>query len=121
MGVWFLLFLPQRWERSRMLALLHRLRSAAHVVDMHQLTEDPENLRPGYRPTEASVQDPMGRPEMGHYLEYCAELLHLVGKVAALCAEASDDDLVLDTVSDVEQLTSGLAGTIWRKIALLPD
>ena len=40
--------------------------------------------------------------------------------IAALCAEASGDDVVLDTVSDVESLTSDLSATIWRKISLLP-
>ena len=71
-------------------------------------------------PTGESVRDPMGREEMSHYLGYCTELLSMVGKVAALCAEASGDDVVLDTVSDVESLTSDLSATIWRKISLLP-
>lgn len=119
-AVWFLLALPSRLERARILALLHRLRSLAHVIDMHQLTKDPEHLNPAYVPTRASVGDEMTRTEMAQYLDYCSELLSLTGKVAALCAEASEDDVVLDTVSDVEALCSGLAAKIWQKISLLP-
>ncbi|WP_374929801.1 hypothetical protein [Kytococcus sedentarius] len=119
-AIWFLMMVPARLERARMLALLHRLRSVAHVIDMHQVTKDPEHLRADYVPTVESVTDPMGREEMSHYLGYCTELLSMVGKVAALCAEASGDDVVLDTVSDVESLTSDLSATILRKVALLP-
>lgn len=120
LAVWFLMMLPARLQRARILALLHRLRSVAHVIDMHQVTKDPEHLRGDYVPTGESVRDPMDREEMSHYLGYCTELLSMVGKVAALCAEASGDDVVLDTVSDVESLTSDLSATIWRKISLLP-
>lgn len=120
LAIWFLMMVPARIERRRMLSLLHRLRSLAHVIDMHQLTKDPEHLRDDYVPTDASVLDPMTRDQMGMYLEYCTELLSLVGKVAALCAESSDDDIVLETVTGIESLTSDLSGTIRQKIALLP-
>lgn len=120
LAIWFLMMAPARHERSRMLGLLHRLRSTAHVIDMHQVTKDPEHLRADYVPTGASVRDPMTREEMAHYLDYCAEMLSMVGKVAALCAEASGDDVVLDTVSDVESLASDLAARIWQKISVLP-
>jgi len=57
---------------------------------------------------------------MEHYLDYCSELLSLIGKVAALCAEESRDSLVLTTVSDLETLTTGMSRKIWQKISLLP-
>lgn len=120
LAIWFLMMVPARIERNRMLGLLHRLRSTAHVIDMHQVTKDPEHLRADYVPTGESVRDPMTREQMAHYLDYCAELLSMVGKVAALCAEASGDDVVLDTVSDVESLASDLSARIWQKIAVLP-
>ena len=44
-AVFFLHALPNRLERGQLLGLLHRLRSLAHIVDMHQLTKDPERLR----------------------------------------------------------------------------
>ena len=43
----------------------------------------------------------------------------LVGKAAALCAEESRDDVVLDTVSTVEDLTVNLTRQIWQKITLI--
>ncbi len=108
-------------ERSQVLGQLHRLRSLAHIVDMHQLTKDPERLRPNFDPTRESVDPHLTRADMEHYLDYCSEMLSLIGKVAALCAEGSQDSLVLDTVSRIEALTSGMSGQIWQKISLLPD
>ena len=120
LALWFLYALPQRLERGHLLDLLHRLRSLAHIVDMHQLTKDPERLRPDFRATDVSVPLDLSRGEMEHYLDYCSELLSLIGKVAALCAEESRDSLVLTTVSDLETLTTGMSRKIWQKIALLP-
>lgn len=57
--------------------------------------------------------------DLGRYLDYCSELLSLVGKAAALCAQESTDQVVLDTVSEVETLTLGLSRKIWQKISLL--
>ncbi|MBM6401551.1 hypothetical protein JQN70_14215 [Phycicoccus sp. MQZ13P-5] len=120
-AVWFLVALPSRLERGRLLGLLHRLRSLAHIIDMHQLTKDPERLRDGYESTTASVDPGLGRADMEHYLDYCSELLSLVGKTAALCAEESRDDVVLATVATVERLTTEMSSKIWQKISLLPD
>jgi hypothetical protein len=58
---------------------------------------------------------------MEHYLDYCSELLSLVGKTAALCAEESRDAIVLETVSRIEQLTNGMSRKIWQKISVLPS
>ena len=43
--MFFLWSFPERLQRGRLLNLLHQLRSTAHVIDMHQLTKDPEQLR----------------------------------------------------------------------------
>lgn len=120
LALWFLYALPQRLERGHLLDLLHRLRSLAHIVDMHQLTKDPERLRSDFVATDESVQIDLGRAGMEHYLDYCSELLSLIGKAAALCAEESRDSLVLTTVSDLETLTTGMSRKIWQKISLLP-
>jgi hypothetical protein len=45
-AVFFLVALPTRHERA---VLLHRLRSLVHVIDMHQLTKDPERVNPATR------------------------------------------------------------------------
>ena len=120
LALWFLYALPQRLERGHLLDLLHRLRSLAHIIDMHQLTKDPERLRPDFVPTDPALDDDLDRGQMERYLDYCSELLSLVGKVAALCAEESRDSLVLTTVSDLETLTTGMSRKIWQKISLLP-
>lgn len=120
-AVFFLHALPNRVERGQLLDLLHRLRSLAHIVDMHQLTKDPERLREDFITTRASPDFDLDRAGMEHYLDYCSELLSLIGKVAALCAEESRDPVVLDTVSTVETLTTGMSRKIWQKISLLPD
>ncbi|GAA3661649.1 hypothetical protein GCM10022237_21920 [Nocardioides ginsengisoli] len=119
LAIWFLYSVPERLQRESLLELLHRLRSLAHIVDMHQLTKDPERLRSSFTPTAASVAMDLDTDELEHYLDYCSELLSLIGKTAALCAEESRDAVVLDTVSTVETLTVSLERKIWQKIAVL--
>ena len=125
-AIWFLLSLADRLVRNELLRRLHRLRSLAHVIDMHQMGKDPAALLPD---TEAAA--PAGRDEIsprrlsvrdyGIYLDYCSELLSLTAKAAALCAEESTDALVLDTVSEIEILTTGMSRKIWQKISLLRE
>ncbi len=119
-AVFFLHSVPDRLERAHTLSLLHRLRSLAHIVDMHQLTKDPERLRGSYVPSSRSADVALDRGQMEAYLDYCSELLSLIAKAAALCAEESQDSVVLDTVSTIETLTTDMARKIWQKIALLP-
>ena len=119
-AVFFLWSFPERLQRSRLLNLLHQLRSTAHVIDMHQLTKDPEQLKPSWVPTSKSTKLNMNRDQVERYLDYCSEMLSLVGKTAALCAEESRDSLILETVATVETLTVGLSRKIWQKISNLP-
>ena len=118
-AVFFLLSVPSRVRRRRALQALHRLRSIAHVVDMHQLTKDPERLLSDIPATELSPVVDLTPAELGRYLDHCSELLSIVGKAAALVGESSTDPLVLDTVSEVETLTLGMSRKIWQKISLL--
>lgn len=87
---------------------------------MHQLTKDPERLRPDFKPTSASMDIGLDAIQLGNYLDYCSEMLSLVGKTAALFAEKSTDTAVLHTVEGIEDLTTGMSRKIWQKIALLP-
>ena len=119
-AIFFLWSFPERLQRSRLLNLLHQLRSTAHVIDMHQLTKDPEQLKPSWVPTSKSTKLNMTRDQVERYLDYCSELLSLVGKTAALCAEESRDSVILETVSTIENLTVGLSRKIWQKISNLP-
>ena len=62
----------------------------------------------------------MNATDMASYLDYCSEMLSLVGKTAALYAEHTTDSAVLATISDIESLTTGMSRKIWQKVALLP-
>ena len=119
-AVFFLYSFPERVQRGRLLNLLHQLRSTAHIIDMHQLTKDPEQLKRSFVPSAKSKPLELNRDEMERYLDYCSELLALVGKTAALCAEESRDSVILETVSTIETLTVGLSRKIWQKISNLP-
>ena len=117
-AIFFLVNIPNRIRRRRSLETLHRLRSLAHIVDMHQMSKSPEKLLPRWEGGQAS-QGSLTRAELGRYYDYCSELLTIVSKAAALCAEQSTDPVVLDTVSEIEVLTTGMSRKIWQKISLL--
>lgn len=118
-AIWFLATLETRLKRRRALAALHELRSLAHVVDMHQLTKDPEQAGHQLVDTPSSPKRPLSRPELARYLDYCTEILALTGKVAALYAQHLQDGVVLAAVNEVEGLTTGIARKIWQKIAIV--
>jgi hypothetical protein len=118
-ALFFLINFEVRLKRRVALRALHRLRSLAHVVDMHQLTKDPAWMLSDLPPTNASPIRSMNRYELVRYLDYCSELLALNSKVAALFAQNMDDPEVLRSVNDLESLTQGLSGKIWQKIMIL--
>lgn len=117
-AVWFLLTLEERAKRRRALDALHTLRSMAHVIDMHQLTKDPTVLLENSR-TAHSPQRSMTRFELTRYLDYCSEMLALIGKLAALYGDRMRDGVVIDAVNDIENLTTGLGRKIWQKITII--
>ncbi|MFN8422521.1 MAG: hypothetical protein U0470_03740 [Anaerolineae bacterium] len=90
-ALFFLGTLEQRVKRRRALVIIHRLRSVAHIVDMHQLTKDPDRLRAGRSTTASSPRAPLSVEALGRYLDYCSELLSLTSKVAALFGEHRSD------------------------------
>lgn len=114
--LWFLMTLEERLKRRRALDALHVLRSMAHVIDMHQLTKDPVALVRERAPPRA-----MSKFELTRYLDYCAEMLALIGKLAALFAERMRDPVVIEAVTEIENLTTGLARKIWQKIAAIGE
>lgn len=126
-AIWFLLSLADRVVRNDLIRRLHRLRSLAHIIDMHQMSKDPAPVlgraaAPGSEGADGAGRlspRTMSARDYGLYLEYCSELLSLTSKAAALCAEESTDALVLDTVSEIENLTTGMSRKIWQKISLL--
>lgn len=119
LALFFLIGLETRIKRHFALQALHRLRSIAHVVDMHQLTKDPAHLLSGFQHTASSPERTLSRYELMRYLDYCAEMLALDSKIAALFAQNMDDPVVLNAVNDMESLTQSLSGKIWQKIMIL--
>ncbi len=120
-GLFFLTNTETRIKRARALEDLHELRAVAHVIDMHQLTKDPSRITG----SDIGIMTPSSpRPnlsvyELTRYLDYCSEMLSLTGKIAALYAQYLPDALILDTVNDIETLTTGLSRKIWQKIIIL--
>src|SRR6185503_13431993 len=117
-AIFFIVNLERRVKRRRALALLHQLRSLAHIVDMHQLTKDPERLMGADTMPGAADRRTSGA-DLSKYLDFCSELLSLASKVAALLVQHFDDDAVLAGVDEIETLTTGLSGKIWQKITIL--
>lgn len=118
-GVFFLVTWENRLKRRRALQAVHELRSIAHIIDMHQLTKDPEHLMAGGERTASSPERTMSRFELLRYFDYCSEMLSLISKVAALYVQNFDDPVVLSSVDQVEDLTNGLSRKIWQKINII--
>ena len=118
-AIFFLGTLEGRIKRRRALRALHELRSIAHIIDMHQLTKDPERTTGQTPATESSPTRRMTPLELGRYLDYCSEMLSLTGKVAALYVQQFDDSVALQAVNEIEDLTTGLSSKIWQKLMIL--
>lgn len=119
LALFFFASLETRFKRRTALRMLHSLRSMAHVVDMHQLTKDPEHGLRAVETTQSSPARTLSRAQLARYLDYCTEMLALISKLAALHAQYVRDPVVLNAVNEVESLTSGLSAKIWQKIAIL--
>lgn len=118
-GLYFLLTMDMRLKRPSALKGLHELRALAHVIDMHQLTKDPERIEDHDHDTEHSPQRTMSRFQLERYLDYCSELLALISKIAALYAQNFSDPVALAAVDEIEDLTSGISRKVWQKIMIL--
>jgi hypothetical protein len=118
-AVFFLASLETRMKRDRALRSIHELRAIAHVIDMHQLTKDPEWILD--RGSETGILPPRSMTpfELSRYLDYCSEMLSITGKIAALYIQHFDDSVALQAVNEVESVTTGLSGKIWQKLMIL--
>jgi hypothetical protein len=118
-AVFFLVTIEIRVKRRRALRAIHELRAIAHVIDMHQLTKDPEMVLARGQATGIVAGRAMTLFELSRYLDYCSEALSLTGKVAALYIQRFDDAVALQAVNEVEELTTGLSRKIWQKLTVL--
>jgi hypothetical protein len=118
-AVFFLGTLETRIKRRRALAAVRELRAVAHIIDMHQLTKDPQWILGSGEESGVLPPHTMSRFELSRYLDYCSELLALTGKIGALYIQRFDDDVALAAVNEVESLTTGLSRKIWQKLMIL--
>ena len=118
-ALYFLLTLETRLDRRVSIRELQRLRNIVHIIDMHQLTKDPEHLITPDMATPSSPQRKLGYFEMSRYLDYCTELLSLSSKIAAVHVQSVNDPVVLSAVNDIENLAASLSNKIWQKIVII--
>ncbi|HNS20781.1 MAG TPA: hypothetical protein PKH24_09795 [Sedimentisphaerales bacterium] len=119
-GILFLVTLENRRKRNRVIHSVNRLRCIAHIVDMHQLTKDPDSIAEHAVSTPHSPRRTLGPYEMARYLDYCTEMLALVSKTGFLYVQDYHDPVATEAVNDLEDLTNGLSHKIWQKIMMLP-
>ena len=118
-AILFFLSCEDRIKRRRSLKAIHELRALAHIIDMHQLTKDPESYLVQRNRGAASGKRVMSPFELTRYLDYCSDGLALISKIAALYVQDFQDTALLDAVDDVEDLTAGFSRKIWQKITIL--
>jgi hypothetical protein len=120
-AIYFLMSLEVRRKRRRALAAIHQLRAMAHIIDMHQLTKDPERIMnpAAGADTPSSPVRQMDVFALSRYLDYSSEMLSVLSKSAALYGQDFDDPVTNAAVNEVETLTSGLSRKIWQKIMIL--
>ena len=120
-AIFFMVSLENRIKRNKAISLLNQLRGIAHVIDMHQLTKDPNLIGVKQFRTDNSPKRVLSKFELQRYLDYCAEFLSLIGKVAALYSQSLPDDGVVRSVNEIESLSSGMSRKVWQKLIILND
>ena len=119
LGAYFLISAESRVRRKRVLSALQELRALAHIIDLHQLTKDPERVSNPEEDTQSSPKRMLNAFQLGRYLDYCSELLSLLSKLAALYVEKTSDGELVRAVDEIESLTNGLSRKIWQKIMVM--
>src|SRR5882724_1204083 len=117
-AAFFFLTLETRLKRQRALKAIRELRSLAHIIDMHQLTKDPERIAEPISDTARIAKRPQNPAELIRYLDHCSDLLALISKIGALYVQKFDDPVTLAAVNEIENLTNGISRKIWQKIMI---
>ena len=118
-AIYFLITIETRVKRRRLLVAIHELRALAHIIDMHQLTKDPDRVLFNGANTKSSPVLAMSVYEMSRYLDYCIEMLSLTGKIAASYGLFWRDEVSIQAVNDLERLTTGLSQKVFQKLMIL--
>jgi len=119
-AILFFVSWENRIKRNRALKAIHELRALAHIVDMHQLTKDPDSYF-GQGHTKFIRKREMSHFELSRYLDYCGDAMALISKIGALYVQGFQDPVLLDAVDDVEDLTAGISRKIWQKLTILEN
>lgn len=115
----FFVSLEIRQRRQMTLKALQELRALAHVLDMHQMNKDTDYILTPTAP-DAHVKPLSLTPiELERYLSHTADLLSLIGKLAAWYAQQVNDPEVLMAINELEQLTGDMTQKIWQKITII--
>lgn len=119
-GILFLVATERRIQRKRAMSSLNELRSLAHIIDMHQMSKDPITRQTETTDPEVlrgrTVHTPV---QLGQYLDFSADMLSIVGKLAALYPQNLDDRDVLVAVNEIESLSTSTARKVWQKLMIL--
>ncbi len=119
LAIFFLISLETRFKRSKAISALNQLRAVAHIVDMHQLTKDPTEFETSGNRTASSPVRYLSPFQLKRYLDYCSEMLAIVGKIAAMYAQQLPDAAVISSVNEIESLTSSISRKAWQKIMII--
>lgn len=122
LGAGFILLVTweTRIKRRRVIKAVSRLRELAHVVDMLQLTKDPDGVAGvSHKAAPHSPRRELDAWELGRYLDYCSETLSLIAKLGFFYVARFDDPEATNAVNQLEDLTNGLSRKIWQKIMIL--
>jgi hypothetical protein len=118
-GLIFLVTFETRRKRNRIIIATNKLRCFAHIIDAHQLTKDPDHIIKIHVVTQNSPRHSLNEYELGRYLDYCTEMLALVGKLGFLYVQSFNDPQANNAVNDLECLTTAMSRNIWQKIMIL--
>ncbi len=116
-GIIFLLTFETRRKRKRVIIATNKLR--CFIIDAHQLTKDPDHIIKIHVVTQNSPRHSLNEYELGRYLDYCTEMLALVGKLGFLYVQSFNDPQANNAVNDLECLTTAMSRNIWQKIMIL--
>ncbi len=118
-AIFFMLTLEARFKRSKALGSINDLRAIAHVIDMHQMNKDPWIIEGMAESYSFNTNQSMSKLELSLYLDYCSELLSVIGKMAAIYAQHMPEPEVVAAVNEMEALTVGLSRKIWQKLDIV--
>lgn len=115
-GVWFLFTLESRRNKQRALSAIYELHSLAHIVDMHQLTKDTDHYIFKGPDTKSSPRRELTPFQLSRYLDYCVEILSLLGKISVVYTQNLRDAEVAAATDKLEDLVLGLSTKITNKL-----